>query len=115
MGYHKLPLSRDTKPGGKKTVMRIKSVRFLISLLMFMALIGAGLLPSMGWQPAFARCIQSAKYKIYCVNGRIEVDSHSLAEMKSSRGQNVCQLTNAEYESLSDARVSAKQFGGIGA
>lgn len=96
--------------------MRIKSVRLVIALLLAVVLIGAGLLAGLESKLVYASAYQAAtKYSVYCVNGRVEVDSHSLEEMKSSRGKNVCKLTEAEYGTLSDARASAKRFGGVGA
>ncbi len=95
--------------------MRIKRIRLVMSLLLACGLIGSGQLAGVEPQPAYAGATQAAKYKVYCVNGRIEIDSHSLDEIRSSRGANVCLLVAAEYESLSDARASAKRFGGVGA
>jgi hypothetical protein len=95
--------------------MRIKRIRLVMSFLLVGGLLGSGWLLGVEPQPAYARAFQAAKYKVYCVNGRIEIDSHSLDEMRSSRGANVCLLVEAEYESLSDARTSAKRFGGVGA
>lgn len=103
------------KSGEKETLMKIKRVRFITSLFLAFVLTGPGLLAGIEPQPAYAAAFQAAKYKIYCVEGRIEIDSHTLEEMKSSRGRNVCKLTEAEYDTLSDARTSAKRFGGVGA
>jgi hypothetical protein len=99
--------------------MRIRSASFIISLFLAVALTGGGIVANTELQPAYAAAYagpaQGAKYKIYCVNGRIEIDSHTLGDMKSSRGSNVCALSPDEYDTLSDARTSARRFGGVGA
>lgn len=52
-------------------------------------------------------------YSVYCANGRIEVDSRSLAQMRSARGSGVCRF--GSFNSLSDAETLAeRQFGGKG-
>jgi hypothetical protein len=95
--------------------MRFISARLVIVLLLGVFSIEDGLVAVVQSKPAYASTCQDVKYKVYCVNGRVEVDSHSLEEMISSRGPNVCKLTDAEYNTLSEARASAKQFGGVGA
>jgi hypothetical protein len=56
----------------------------------------------------------SAKYSVYCANGKIEVDMRNLDQMKSARGSDVCQL--GEFNYLSDAQSFAKKnFVGVGA
>jgi hypothetical protein len=51
-------------------------------------------------------------YRVYCANGKIEVDSRSLEQIKKARGANVCQL--AEFGSLSEAESYAEGKGGKG-
>jgi hypothetical protein len=95
--------------------MRMRNTRFVISILLALALTASGLLPGVEPRTAYAALAQTVMYKVFCVNGQIEIDTSTLAEMKSSRGQNVCQLTQEEYATLSEARTAAKRFGGVGA
>ncbi len=52
-------------------------------------------------------------YFVHCANGKIEVDSRNLQQMKTARGSSVCQLGGFNF--LSDAQSFAqKNFGGAG-
>lgn len=79
---------------------RTKWVLILVfGLLSLVALIG---------QSAEAR----GKYNVYCANGKLEIDSRSLEQMKAARGNNVCIL--AEFSSLAEAEKYASNNGGKG-
>ena len=53
----------------------------------------------------------AAEFSVYCANGKIEVDSRNLQQMKSARS-NVYQI--AKYKFLTDAQNHAKKLGGVG-
>ena len=57
---------------------------------------------------------QNVKYRVFCVNGRIEIQSRTLEEMKKARGSNVCQL-GSEHDSTTAAYNYARLYGGVGA
>ena len=54
-----------------------------------------------------------SKYRVFCANGKIEVEQRTLEQEKNARGSSVCQL--AEFEYLSDAEKEAEKRGGKGA
>ena len=53
------------------------------------------------------------RYKLYCVNNRIEIGARTLEDMKWARGDQVC-LFNS-YETLLEAEAAANHFCRIGA
>src|SRR5436309_1642002 len=53
------------------------------------------------------------KYKLFCVNGKIEVGSHDISEMKAARGTKVCEI--GAYDTFSQAIEASKRLGGVGA
>lgn len=53
------------------------------------------------------------QYSVYCANGKIEVDSRTLDQMKSARGSGTCLLKAFDYKM--DADKHAKSLGGVGA
>lgn len=53
------------------------------------------------------------QYSVYCANGKIEVDSRTLDQMKSARGSGTCLLKAFDYKM--DADKHAKSLGGAGA
>jgi hypothetical protein len=63
-------------------------------------------------EPVFTSAQQQTKrYKIYCVNGKIEISTKEFSDMKASRGQ-VCLLES--FDSFSEAAEAAKRHGGVG-
>jgi hypothetical protein len=52
------------------------------------------------------------KYKLYCVNGKIEIGSRDLNEMKAARGDRVCEL--GAFDTFSQAIEASKRRGGVG-
>jgi hypothetical protein len=57
--------------------------------------------------------VLDSKYRVFCANGKIEVEQRTLEQQKNARGSNVCQL--AEFDYLSDAEKYAEKQGGKGA
>ena len=53
------------------------------------------------------------QYSVYCANGKIEVDSRTLDQMKSARGSGTCLLKAFDYKM--DADKHAQSLGGAGA
>ena len=53
---------------------------------------------------------QDSKYRVFCANGKIEVEQRTLEQEKNARGSSVCQL--AEFDTLSDAEKEAEKRGG---
>lgn len=51
-------------------------------------------------------------YNVYCAEGKIEVDSRTLDQMKSARGLDTCLLKSFSYSS--DAYTFAESVGGKG-
>jgi hypothetical protein len=54
-----------------------------------------------------------SKYRVFCANGKIEVEQRTLEQQKNARGSDVCML--GEFDYLSDAEKFAEQKGGKGA
>ncbi|MGQ9895961.1 MAG: hypothetical protein ACUVR8_00140 [Acidobacteriota bacterium] len=52
------------------------------------------------------------KYRLYCANGKIEVDTRTPEQMQRARGQ-VCLLD--EFETRAQAEAAADRRGGSGA
>jgi hypothetical protein len=53
-----------------------------------------------------------SKYRVFCANGKLEVEQRTLEQEKNARGSSVCQL--AEFDYLSDADKYAENHGGKG-
>lgn len=53
------------------------------------------------------------KYRVYCANGKIEVDTRDVKQMKSARGSSIYML--GEFDYRTEAVEFAKKFGGVGA
>ena len=53
-----------------------------------------------------------SKYRVFCANGKVEVEQRTLEQEKNARGSNVCVL--AEFDYLSDADKYAEDHGGKG-
>ena|ERR1700730_7692967 len=53
------------------------------------------------------------RYRIFCVNGKIEIGERDLNAMKAARGAQVCEL--GSFASFAEAREASKRFGGVGA
>ena len=53
-----------------------------------------------------------SKYRVFCADGKIEVEQRTVEEEKSARGSNVCLL--AEFDYASDADAYAEHHGGKG-
>jgi hypothetical protein len=52
------------------------------------------------------------KYRLYCANGKLEVDTRTPEQMQRARGQ-VCLL--GEFDTRAQAEAAADRQGGIGA
>ena len=55
---------------------------------------------------------EDSKYRVFCANGKVEVEQRTLEQEKNARGSNVCVL--AEFDTLSDAETYAENHGGKG-
>jgi hypothetical protein len=53
-----------------------------------------------------------SKYRVFCANGKLEVEQRTFDQEKNARGSSVCQL--AEFDYLSDAEKYAENHGGKG-
>ena len=61
---------------------------------------------------ALAGHVDDSKYRVFCANGKVEVEQRTLEQEKNARGSNVCEL--AEFDTLSDADKFAEEHGGKG-
>jgi hypothetical protein len=61
---------------------------------------------------AAAGRLDDSKYRVFCANGKMEVEQRTLEQEKNARGSNVCVL--AEFDTLSDAEKYAENHGGKG-
>jgi hypothetical protein len=55
------------------------------------------------------------RFKIYCVEGTVRVESLTEEELRKVCEGPICDLARTEFVSLSLARRAAKRFGGVGA
>ncbi len=53
-----------------------------------------------------------SKYRVFCANGKLEVEQRTVEQEKNARGSSVCLL--AEFDYLSDADSYAENHGGKG-
>lgn len=70
-----------------------------------------------GWSQAqrfglWSSTVDDSKYRVFCANGKIEVEQRTLEQEKNARGSSVCVL--GEFEYLSDADKEAEKRGGKG-
>lgn len=70
--------------------------------------------PALGLAMLFAAGSVGAdvKYRLYCANGKLEVDTRTPEQMQRARGQ-VCLL--GEYDTRAQAEAAADRRGGSGA
>jgi len=59
---------------------------------------------------ATAGRLDDSKYRVFCANGKMEIEQRTLEQEKNARGSNVCVL--AEFDYLSDAEKYAENHGG---
>jgi hypothetical protein len=74
--------------------------------------LGAILLVALLAAAALAGRLDDSKYRVFCANGKVEVEQRTLEQEKNARGSNVCVL--AEFDTLSDAEKWADGHGGKG-
>jgi hypothetical protein len=53
------------------------------------------------------------KYRVFCVNGKVDFGSRTLKDMQWDFGKNVCLL--AEFDSYREAKENVRRRGGVGA
>jgi hypothetical protein len=53
------------------------------------------------------------KYRVFCVNGKVDFGSRTLKEMQWDFGKGVCQLS--EFDSYREAKDDVRHRGGVGA
>ncbi|MFL6230245.1 MAG: hypothetical protein ACJ741_15845 [Pyrinomonadaceae bacterium] len=63
--------------------------------------------------PAASARQAQEKYRVFCVNGKVDFGSRTLEEMRWDFGKNVCVLH--EYDSYREAKDDARRRGGVGA
>lgn len=98
--------------------MHIHKRRIIICLLMLAAILSSSMsvLTRSGSLSAFAHTqtqTQPKRYKIYCVNGKVEISDRNMTDMRAARGSRVCLLES--YDSLSETIQATKRYGGVGA
>ena len=76
------------------------------------AVLGLGALLLIALAAAAAGRPDDSKYRVFCANGKVEVEQRTLEQEKNARGSNVCVL--AEFDYLSDAEKYAENHGGKG-
>jgi hypothetical protein len=83
-------------------------------LLALLALFGAHGSRASGGGPAPVAATQDGeKYRVFCVNGKVDFGSRSLQDMQWDFGKNVCQL--AEFNTYREAKEDVRKRGGVGA
>jgi ABC-type oligopeptide transport system substrate-binding subunit len=84
-------------------VRKIRKALLGLSALLLLALAAA---------VASAGHLEDSKYRVFCANGKVEVEQRTLEQEKNARGSNVCVI--AEFDTLSDAEKYAEDHGGKG-
>lgn len=74
--------------------------------------LSATLLIALSAAVAAAGSPDDSKYRVFCANGKVEVEQRTLEQEKNARGSNVCVLAAFDY--LSDAEKYAENHGGKG-
>lgn len=62
---------------------------------------------------ALAAASAEEKYRVFCVNGKVDFGNRSLKDMQWDFGKNVCQLS--EFNTYREARDDVRHRGGVGA
>ena len=84
---------------------RLRAVCFAFALV----LAASATLIAPGSRPS----ADDSKYRVFCADGKIEVEQRTLEQEKNARGSNVCVL--GEFDYASDADKRAEELGGKGA
>ena len=82
---------------------RLRKIAVLLSIVMLVAF---------SISLSIARHRDDSKYRVFCANGKTEIEQRTLEQEKNARGSNVCVL--AEFDYLSDAEKWAENHGGKG-
>lgn len=99
-----------------RNVRRTRTTLPALLLLAILTAFGAhGSRASGNTIPAAATTAAQAeeKYRVFCVNGKVDFGSRSLKDMQWDFGKNVCQL--AEFNTYREAKENVRQRGGVGA
>ena len=89
-----------------KKAITVLSLSGITLVLLFVMVFG---MPTM----ASTNSTVDSKYRVFCANGKIEVEQRTLEQQKNARGSSVCML--GEFDTLSDAEKHAESLGGKGA
>lgn len=87
---------------------RLRTIVFGVTVLLLT--VAGGLAASI---PTRMSSHDDQKYRVFCANGKVEVEQRTLEQEKNARGSNVCML--GEFDYLSDAEKEAEKRGGKGA
>ena|SRR2546428_6506407 len=88
-------------------------VSFACSLIVAGSMLVGGSLTIAKPQRTLANALrQDKKYKVYCVNGKIEIGTRTLEEMKAARGNQVC--LKGSFDSFDEAIDASRRQGGVG-
>jgi hypothetical protein len=97
-----------------KTLRRFRHIHIAVAVALLCAL--AAHVPATRAPASSAAAAQTQaqeKYRVYCVNGKVDFGSLTLQEMQWEFGKNVCVLH--EYDTYHDAKDDARRRGGVGA
>lgn len=68
---------------------------------------------AVGSRPTGAASGDDEKYRVFCVNGKVDFGNRTLQEMRWDFGKNVCLLH--EYGTYREAKEDVRRRGGVGA
>jgi hypothetical protein len=92
-----------------RPLRRFRTLPALFALALLIAVCAHGSLATR----ASAATQAPDKFRVYCVNGKVDFGNRTLQEMQWDFGKNVCLLH--EYDSYRDAKEDARRRGGVGA
>jgi hypothetical protein len=98
-----------------RNVRRTRTTLPALALLILFAAFGAhGSRASVNAIPdATASSPVQEKYRVFCVNRKVDFGSRSLQDMQWDFGKNVCQLS--EFNTYREAKADVRKRGGVGA
>jgi hypothetical protein len=95
-----------------QTLRRFRTLAVALSLALLFAL-ATHVAPTTSARANVAMAQAQEKYRVFCVNGKVDFGSRTLQEMQWDFGKNVCQLS--EFDSYREAKDDVRRRGGVGA
>lgn len=96
-----------------RTLRRTRTALLLSAFALTLALFGAPTPRGASAARPVPAAARQEKYRVFCVNGKVDFGNRTLKDMQWDFGKNVCQLS--EHDSYRDAKEDVRRRGGVGA